>query len=94
MPDADPEETHQLSRLYRTFVAFAPGLGMIALISVLLFRIAHEVDSGQIKRLLILFPIIAVPTVFLTRWWRERLRSFAIRFLIVLGIGMGILLFA
>jgi hypothetical protein len=94
MLDSSLESTEQLSRIQRTFAAFAPSIGMVGLVVALLFRITHEVDSGQVKRLLILFPIVAVATVFLTRWWKENIRFFVIRFVIVLGIGICLLLFA
>ena len=94
MLDSSLESTEQLSRIQRTFAAFAPSIGMVGLAVALLFRITHEVDSGQVKRLLILFPIVAVATVFLTRWWKENIRFFVIRCVIVLGIGICLLLFA
>ena len=66
---------------------------MVVLAGALIFRIAHETDSHGMQRLLILFPIVAVGTVFLARWWNETFRFFVARLLIVVAIGASLLLF-
>jgi len=67
---------------------------MLVLVVALLYRVTHEADSGEVKRLLILFPIVAVGAVFLIKWRKEKFQTFSVKLVIALVIGLGLLLLA
>jgi len=59
----------------------------------LVLRVRHEADSAQIKRVLILFPIVVVTAVFSIRTVNKKFLNFAIKFGVTIGLGILILTF-